>query len=83
VPRWFIEYIMFHEMLHSVVPDEIAPDGRRRVHTRNFTGAKSSFPGYRARAAGKKRISSAFCAEAQQRALAALSLHHPWPRLIR
>ncbi len=33
VPQWFLEYILYHEMLHSVVPDEIDSSGRRRVHT--------------------------------------------------
>lgn len=47
VPRWFIEYIMFHEMLHSVVPDEIGSDGRRRVHTQEFYRREKQFPGYR------------------------------------
>lgn len=47
VPRWFIRYIMFHEMLHSVVPDEIGEDGRRRVHTEEFYRRERLFPGYR------------------------------------
>lgn len=47
VPRWFIEYIMYHEMLHSVVPDEIGPDGRRRVHTEEFYRREKQYPGYR------------------------------------
>ena len=47
VPRWFIEYIMYHEMLHSVVPDEIGPDGRRRAHTDEFYRREKQFRGYR------------------------------------
>src|SRR5712691_6116426 len=30
VPRWFLEYVLYHEMLHSVVPDETDGAGRRR-----------------------------------------------------
>ncbi len=47
VPRWFLEYIMYHEMLHSVVPDEVGSDGRRRVHTDEFYRREKQFPGYR------------------------------------
>lgn len=47
VPLWFLEYVMYHEMLHSVVPDELLPNGRRRVHTDEFYRREKEFPGYR------------------------------------
>jgi predicted metal-dependent hydrolase len=47
VPRWFLRYILFHEMLHSVVPDEVGRDGRRRVHTEEFNRRERLFPSYR------------------------------------
>ncbi len=47
VPRWFLEYVLYHEMLHSVVPDEIGQDGRRKVHTEEFNRREREFPGYR------------------------------------
>ena len=47
VPLWFLKYIMYHEMLHSVVPDEILPSGRRRVHTDEFYRREKEYPGYR------------------------------------
>ena len=47
VPRWFLEYILYHEMLHSVVPEEIDAAGRRRVHTEEFYRREKAFPGYR------------------------------------
>ena len=47
VPRWFLEYVLYHEMLHSVVPDEIGPSGRRRVHTERFYEREKEFPSYR------------------------------------
>jgi len=47
VPLWFLEYILYHEMLHSVVPDEIGPSGRRRVHTEEFYRREREFPSYR------------------------------------
>ena len=46
VPRWFIQYVMYHEMLHSVVPDEVGADGRRRVHTDEFYRREKQYPGY-------------------------------------
>lgn len=36
VPAWFLEYVIFHEMLHAVIPDEVYPSGRRKVHTAVF-----------------------------------------------
>jgi hypothetical protein len=45
VPLWFLQYILYHEMLHSVVPDEIV-GGRRRVHTEEFNRRERQFPRY-------------------------------------
>jgi hypothetical protein len=36
VPTWFLEYVIYHEMLHAVVPEEIDEKGRRKVHTEEF-----------------------------------------------
>ena len=47
VPRWFLQYILYHEMLHSVVPDEVGRDGRRKVHTEEFNRRERKFPAYR------------------------------------
>jgi SprT-like family len=47
VPLWFLQYILYHEMLHSVVPDEIVSGGRRRVHTDEFNRREQKFRGYR------------------------------------
>ena len=47
VPRWFLRYVLYHEMLHSVVPDETLAGGRRRVHTERFNRREREFPGYR------------------------------------
>ncbi len=46
VPRWFLEYVLYHEMLHSVVPEESGPAGRRRVHTEEFYRREKAFPRY-------------------------------------
>lgn len=47
VPRWFLEYVVYHEMLHSVVPDEYDRKRRRRiVHTEKFAERERRFPSY-------------------------------------
>ena len=47
VPLWFLQYVLYHEMLHSVVPDEVGSNGRRRVHTEKFYQREREFPRYR------------------------------------
>jgi hypothetical protein len=47
VPLWFLRYVLYHEMLHSVVPDETLSRNRRRVHTEEFNRRERQFPGYR------------------------------------
>jgi SprT-like family len=47
VPAWFLRYVLYHEMLHSVVPDGALSQGRRRVHTEEFNRRERQFPGYR------------------------------------
>ena len=45
VPRFVVEYLMFHEMLHTQFPVE--PNGHRRlVHSREFRNAEKQFPEY-------------------------------------
>ncbi|HYX30831.1 MAG TPA: hypothetical protein VE863_20000 [Pyrinomonadaceae bacterium] len=45
VPEWFVDYIMFHEMLHIKHPARII-NGRRYYHTRAFRAEEKSFPHY-------------------------------------
>jgi hypothetical protein len=47
VPLWFLQYILYHEMLHAVVPDEEMGGGRRRVHTEEFNRREKHFRNYR------------------------------------
>ena len=47
VPGWFLEYVVYHEMLHAIVPDESLPGGRRRVHTPEFQRQERLFAHYR------------------------------------
>ena len=45
VPRFFVEFIVFHEMLHQVFPSSHAP-GRRMHHPRAFRDREKAFPSY-------------------------------------
>jgi hypothetical protein len=36
VPGWFLEYVVYHEMCHAVVPDKYTASGRRIVHHEKF-----------------------------------------------
>ena len=45
VPRWFVEYILFHEMLHIKHPARIV-GGRRLYHTRTFRSEEAKHPRY-------------------------------------
>jgi len=46
VPEWFVEYILFHEMLHIKHPARII-NGRRYYHTTSFRAEEQSFRRYR------------------------------------
>lgn len=45
VPEWFVEYILFHEMLHIKYPARII-NGRRYYHTPAFRTEERSYPRY-------------------------------------
>ena len=47
VPEWFVEYILFHEMLHIKHPARLIK-GRRRYHTSAFRLDERRFPHYQA-----------------------------------
>ena len=47
IPKWFLEYVIYHEMLHAVVPDEPIRNGRRRVHTEEFNEREQEFRFYK------------------------------------
>ena len=46
VPHWYLKYVLFHEMLHSVVPDKVLRSGRRQVHTEEFNRREREFHSY-------------------------------------
>lgn len=47
VPKWFVEYVLYHEMCHAVVPDIYLPTGRRQVHHEAFWARERQFRFYR------------------------------------
>jgi len=47
VPLWFVEYVVYHEMLHSVVPDLYDEQGRRIVHHDRFLEKERRFHWFR------------------------------------
>ncbi len=44
---YFINYIVYHEMLHYVCKEIIAEDGKRKIHTKEFKGKEKEFAYYR------------------------------------
>jgi hypothetical protein len=54
VPRYFVEYLVYHEMLHAHVGFE-EKEGRRRVHTRRFKELERLFRHYRRALAWEKK----------------------------
>ena len=47
VPTWFVEYVVYHEMLHAFVPDEYDAAGRRQVHHEKFLARERKFHWFR------------------------------------
>ena len=47
VPEWFVEYILYHEMLHIKHPAKLI-NGRRYYHTAAFRSEEQRFPRYQA-----------------------------------
>ena len=45
VPEWFVEYILYHEMLHMRHPARLI-NGRRYYHTKAFRAEEQRFPHY-------------------------------------
>ena len=45
VPRYFVEYVVFHEMLHHMFPMPVR-DGRRQLHTPELLAAERRFRHY-------------------------------------
>ncbi len=46
VPAYFVEYILFHEMLHEVLGIGSRADGRRDIHGSLFRLMESTYPDF-------------------------------------
>lgn len=46
VPSYFVEFIVYHELVHAVCPPKVVAS-RRKVHTREFRALERRFPRYR------------------------------------
>jgi predicted SprT family Zn-dependent metalloprotease len=54
VPRFFVEYIVFHEMLHALLGVE-ERNGRRTIHSQDFRALERRFPHYERAMAWERR----------------------------
>ena len=45
VPTGYVEFILFHEMLHAALPPKRLSDGRRRHHHGEFRARERAYPG--------------------------------------
>lgn len=54
IPTYFIEYIVYHEMLHAVYPP-IYGGGKRYIHHKKFVEMEKQFSEYREAKAWEKK----------------------------
>jgi hypothetical protein len=54
IPQYIISFVIYHEMLHSVMPVE-KKNGRRLIHTAEFRRREQLFKDYKKAAAWEKR----------------------------
>jgi hypothetical protein len=47
VPLYFLEFIVYHEMLHAVCSTKMSPGGRCSVHTPEFRERERQFPQFK------------------------------------
>ncbi len=46
IPRYMVEYVLFHEMLHEIIGIEQSPSGRRDIHSKKFNLMEQTYPFY-------------------------------------
>lgn len=47
VPLYFLEFIVYHEMLHAVIPTKMDTAGRCSIHTKEFREREKQLPHYK------------------------------------
>lgn len=55
VPTYFLDYIIYHEMVHIAVPASVSESGRRHIHTEEFYRLERAFAHYTLAAAWEKK----------------------------
>jgi hypothetical protein len=77
-PLYYLEYIVYHEMAHVVVPPEVDEQGRVCHHTKRFYALEKKFPDYqRAIRWQKRRLESLidrYCSRPRRRRIQQLTL---------
>jgi predicted SprT family Zn-dependent metalloprotease len=53
VPRYFVEFIVYHELLHHVIPP-VRMNGRNQIHSPEFRQRERDFPAFAAAMAWRK-----------------------------
>jgi hypothetical protein len=44
VPDWFVRFVIFHELIHAVLPEPVMVNGRRQIHDPRFRQIEESHP---------------------------------------
>ena len=55
VPRYVVEYVVYHEMLHAVI-DTIVENGRRSIHSKEFNNREREYRNYDKAIGWEKRV---------------------------
>lgn len=56
IPSYFVEYIVYHELLHALFPPEMRENGRRSVHSKKFQEEEKKFIHFQKAKAFEKNI---------------------------
>ena len=54
VPLYFLEFVVYHEMLHAIFPTKMDSAGRCSIHTPEFREKEAQFPHFQAARAWEK-----------------------------
>ena len=55
VPRYVIEFVVYHEMLHAVI-DSVVENGRRSIHSKEFNSREHEYRNYDKAIEWEKRV---------------------------
>ncbi len=47
VPEFVLDYVVYHELLHIMIPPRMGAGGKRIIHSKEFTQAERRFPQWR------------------------------------